>query len=118
MQGSIFAIFIGWKSVTKCTVKYKHRWNTKIRRTFAEVGDSDVPVERVDLVEASGQGLADVDSVESVCPETSCSQIFESLASDSLWRTITFKVVLFPPQRVTAQSALGFGTITRMSCSK
>lgn len=38
----------------------------KIRRTFAEVGESDVPVEQLDLVEAGRQGLADVDSVESV----------------------------------------------------
>ena len=35
-----------------------------MRRTFAEVGESDGPVEQVDLVEASQQGLADVDSVE------------------------------------------------------
>lgn len=63
----------------------------KIRRTFAEVGESDVPVEQVDLVEASRQGLADVDSVECVCTETSCSQIFESVASDSLLEDYYFQ---------------------------
>lgn len=62
-----------------------------MRRTFAEVGESDVPVEQVDLVEASQQGLADVDSVECVCPETSCSQIFESVASDSLLEDYQFQ---------------------------
>ena len=69
-------------------------------------------------MEASRQGLADVDSVECVCPETSCSQIFESVASDSLLEDYYFQGTLFPPQRVTPQSALGFGKITKMSRSK
>lgn len=42
-------------------------------------------------MEASRQGLADVDSVECVCPETSCSQIFESVASDSLLEDYYFQ---------------------------
>ena len=58
-------------------------------------------------------------TVWSVCVQRPAALRFSNLSHLILfWRTITFKVILFPPQRVTAQSALGFGTITKMSRAK